>query len=286
MIEWIFLLFVPILAILVEGLFRKLVARMQNRIGPPILQPLYDLTKLWAKKPLGLENDPFFNFAPVIYFIVHLSLFLFVPLSLVAFNFDFLLLIYITILGSAFFVLSGVSSDSPYSIISSMREMVLMVCYEITLALVIVTVFIVSGTLSLAALNPGLGIVTLPLAALCLLAVSIVELHVTPFDTATAKAEILSGVEVEYPGRKMFFMKFTSYHKKLFYVLLFPTLFVGTTNWVAFVLVALLVLFALAFSQVTSPRYRVDQAFDRLLIVMVIALIEFIRISWGFVWAL
>ncbi|MCK4328160.1 MAG: NADH-quinone oxidoreductase subunit H [Candidatus Diapherotrites archaeon] len=284
--SWLFLLAVPFLAILTEGLYRKLIARMQNRVGPPIAQPLYDLLKLWGKKPLRKENDPFFKAAPVLYFLSHFALFLFVPLSIVSFSYDFILLIYLTILGSAFFILAGVSSDSPYSVIASMREMILMVVYEITLAIILVTVFMASGALSLAGLDVSFGFATLPLAALCLLAVGMVEIHVTPFDTASAKAEILSGVEVEYPGKKMFFMKSTSYLKKLFYSLLWPTLFVGTGNWLLFGLGAFGTFFVFTFSQATTPRYRVDQAFDRLLIVMVIALFEFIRVSWGFVWVL
>ena len=128
MIEWLLFLAVPFLAIVFEGAYRIAVARMQNRQGPPLLQTFYDLDKLWNKKPLRLQSDPFFRAAPILYLIATYAMFLFVPIGLVSFSYDFIFLVYLTILGSAFYVLAGVSSDSPYSIVASMRELLHMIC--------------------------------------------------------------------------------------------------------------------------------------------------------------
>ncbi|MEM0372837.1 MAG: complex I subunit 1 family protein [archaeon] len=277
---------VPLIAIIFEGLHRKFIARFENRIGPPILQPYYDLRKLWRKKTLNDGNDPFFRSAPFLYFLTTYALFLLIPFSIISFDYDFILLIYLTILGSAFYTLAGVSSDSPYAIVGSMREMILMVCYEITLAISVFTFMIFSKSLSLSAMNPNLLVLSLPLASIALIASAIVELKITPFDTAEASTEILSSMETEYSGKELFFMEITKYLKRLFYVLLIPLLFFGLSNPALYVAGGLAVLLCLSFTQASTPRYRVDQTFTYLFIIMVIALIEFIRVVGGFTWAL
>jgi len=129
MLEFSLMILVPFIAILFEGLHRKLEARFQNRIGPPIWQPLWDLWKLWQKKgsdSLANENA-FFRIPPVLYLISAIALFMFMPFFLVSFEFDFLLLIYITILYSGFYVLTAFASNSPSGIVGAMREIITMV---------------------------------------------------------------------------------------------------------------------------------------------------------------
>ena len=45
----------PFLGGLVAGIDRKVTARMQSRFGPPILQPFYDVLKLWGKQPMTVN---------------------------------------------------------------------------------------------------------------------------------------------------------------------------------------------------------------------------------------
>ncbi len=279
MIEWLVFLAVPFIAIILDGAYRIVVARMQNRQGPPLLQTFYDLDKLWGKKPFALQADPFFRAAPLLYFIATYAMFLFVPIGLVGFNYDFIFLIYLTILGSAFYVLAGVSSDSPYSIVASMREMILMVCYEITLALGIFTMIIASGATAFSGLV-GNPVLVAPFAGLALIVVVLTETHTTPFDTASAETEVLAGAETEYPGKGLFFVELTRALIKLFYAVLLPFMFFGG-NIVAIVVGVPVVYFLLAYSKVTTPRYRVDQAWWVLFVVLLVAMAEFVRVSLG-----
>lgn len=278
MIEWLVFLALPFMAVVLDGAYRIVVARMQNRQGPPLLQTWYDLDKLWGKGFLNLQDDPFFRAAPILYFIATLAMFLFVPIGLMAFQYDFIFLIYLTILASAFYVLAGVSSDSPYGIVASMREMVLMVCYEISLALGIFTIMIASGATSFAGLT-GTPILMAPFAAIVLFVVVLAETHITPFDTASAETEVLAGAETEYPGKGLFFIEFARVMHRFFYALLLPFLFFGG-NIIAVAIGAPIIYLMLAYSKVTSPRYRVDQAWWALFLVLLIALAEFVRVSW------
>ena len=83
MYEIIFFLLIPFIAMFYEGLHRKINARLQNRIGPPIIQPFYDVIKLFQKKNLRSQNDPFFKYAPLFYFLSTYTLFLFIPFSII-----------------------------------------------------------------------------------------------------------------------------------------------------------------------------------------------------------
>lgn len=278
-----FFVLVPFLALVYEGLARKLNARLQNRIGPPLRQPFYDIIKLWKKKPLKSQNDPFFKSAPVFYFISTYALFLIVPFSLIAFDFDFIFLIYLTILGSAFYVLAGASSDNPFSIVGSMREMILMIVYEITLAIVIFNFMIKEGVISFSFFSSPLMFLVLPLSAMCLIIISFVELHITPFDTSEAGAEIMVGAETEYSGKALAFMELSKYLKRIFFAFLIPLLIFGRESfWMLFVF-SIIFLFIFTVAQATTSRYRVDQAFNMYLIIMVLALIDFILISKGII---
>jgi len=280
MYQIIFFILVPFIALLYEGIFRKINARLQNRIGPPIIQPFYDIIKLFNKKPLKSQNDPFFKASPFLYFIAIYALFLFIPFSLIGFQYDFVLLVYLTILASAFYVLAGLSSDNPFGIVGSMREMILMIVYEITLVVAVFSFIIKAGILSFANFNSSFLLLSLPLSSFGLIVVSLLELHITPFDTTEAPTEIMSGSRTEYSGRNLAWMNLSMFMKRLFFVFLMPFLLFGK-DLIIILPMSIIFLFIYTFLRATTPRYRVDQAFKIYAIVMFIVLIEFVLLMRG-----
>ncbi|NYZ79971.1 NADH-quinone oxidoreductase subunit H [Candidatus Micrarchaeota archaeon] len=283
MLKIIAFLLMPFAAILAEGAGRKLKARFENRRGPPISQPFRDLAKLWGKKSSGKDNDAFFKAAPMLYFIATLAMFAIIPASLIAFNYDFIFLIYVTILANAFYILAGVSSDSPFAIVGSLREMSLMVCYEATLAMSVFSFVIYNGVVSFASFNAPFAILTLPLASIALITAALAESKTRPFDTAEADTEINASMETEYSGRDLFFMQLAKYLKKFFYVLFVPFLLIGTTDIFAYAAGCAAMIFLISFLQATSPRYRADQAFKYLLVIAALAAFDLVRAIGGLV---
>lgn len=280
MYEIVFFALVPIIALLYEGIIRKLNARFQNRVGPPLLQPFYDILKLWEKKPLKTKNDPFFRHAPLLYFVSVYALFLFIPFSILSFSYDFVFLLYLTILASSFYVLAGLSSDNPFSIIGSMREMILMVVYEITLVIAVFNFMLHANVVSFSALQPEFMLLSLPITSVCLALVSLLEVHVTPFDTTEAKTEIMGGGRTEYSGKNLALMDISMTLKRLFFVLLLPMLFFGR-DMMLLVPMSLLFLFMYAIAQATTSRYRVDQAFKFYFVVLFFVLVDFVLVVRG-----
>ena len=207
-----------------KGIDRKLAARMQSRVGPPIRQPFLDFFKLMIKENIVPENAvPWvFNGAPVLTLVSTITILYYIPFAslpaLLGDSGDLILIAYLLTIPAIGLVVGGFSSGSPYASIGAQREMVMMMSYELPL----VTVIIALGwRLSLA--YPGLNVFSLevlsanpiwnivgPLgfigAFLLLFTLAIVtpaELSIVPFDIPEAETELAGGVLVEYSGRNL-----------------------------------------------------------------------------------
>ena len=278
----VFLILIIPFSLLMEGVRRKLVARMQNRIGPPIWQPIFDVIKLWNKggsDSLASKNV-FFVVAPLLYFLVTLGLFLFVPFSIISFDFDFLLLIYLLILDSALYVLIGLASNNPYSILGSMRELILMLSYELILAVTLITIFVFNNILSVAQFDSFFLFWKLPIATVCFLSVVFMGIRVTPYDTVEATTEILESVKSEYSGKGLAFLELAKSLKLAFFAILTVFLFIGEIHLLLFFIVSILMVILFSFTQATTCRYRLDQTLNIFIFILVLALIEFTRIKF------
>lgn len=212
-----------VFALLFRGIDRKLVAHMQGRIGPPIIQPFRDVRKLLIKETVIPDGAVswLFNSAPIVCLVVTIVVLLYIPVfgqkALLDGFGDSILILYLLILPSLAFVAGGFASSSPYATVGAQREMVIMMSYEFSLALVIVAIAwrIVPLTdadpfmLSTVAAYPiwnlvgPLGIVGAVILLFALVTVTPGEVSKVPFDIAEAETEIAGGILVEYSGRNL-----------------------------------------------------------------------------------
>ena len=214
-----------ILGLILSGVDRVLVARMQGRIGPPLVQPFYDVAKLFRKQdcmPSG-ATALVFRFAPVVALAGAVTALLFVPLggleraALFLGRGDGILLLYLLLLPGLAMVVGGFASGSPYASIGAQREMLSMVSYELPLACTILTL---AWRLARAGVTAPFSLWTLadhpvwaeagPLgwagAALLLGVMLLVlpgELGRIPFDAPEAETELAGGLLIEYSGRSL-----------------------------------------------------------------------------------
>lgn len=182
----------------------KAVARMQRRIGPPLLQPFYDFVKLLGKRTPsrhGIEAD-LLRLYPAISVLSLLGALALLPVFPAGrgFSGDGVLLVALLELPSICFILAGFTSGSIYGEIGAIREAVLSVANNVVFLLAIVTVAVTNRTFRLVDLagptwNPGhwLGVLGI---LLCIPA----KLRLNPFSTSSAEQEIYSGPLTEYAG--------------------------------------------------------------------------------------
>jgi formate hydrogenlyase subunit 4 len=209
---------------LYRGIDRKLVAHMQGRVGPPIVQPFRDVQKLLMKENIIPDGaiSWLFNAAPFLALISTGSLLLFIPLfgqpALLGRYGDVILVLYLLIIPSLSFVVGGFASSSPYATVGAQREMIIMMSYEAPLAVVVLGIAWRIGQVPDAA-NPFLmstiaqypiwnllgpvGVVGALLMLLTLMVVTVGEAAKVPFDIAEAETEIAGGLLVEYSGRNL-----------------------------------------------------------------------------------
>ncbi len=182
----------------------KAVARMQQRIGPPMLQPFYDFVKLLGKRTpsrRGIEAD-LLRLWPALSVLSLAGALALLPVfpSGHGFSGDGILLVALLELPSICFILAGFTSGSIYGEIGAIREAVLSVANNLVFLLAIVTIAVTEKTFRLGDLagpswNPGhwLGVFGI---LLCIPA----KLRLNPFSTSSAEQEIYSGPLTEYAG--------------------------------------------------------------------------------------
>lgn len=181
----------PLLVGLSMGVDRKLTARLQNRMGPPIVQPFYDLFKLLGKRPMR------FNRLQVL-FAGAAMLFQAAAFFLFALGGDLLVSFFVSGAGSVCVVLGAFSTRSSYSYIGGQRELLTIFAYEPVLFLAVLAIGMISGTFLVGQITSGL--IVLPLVAAALVTVLVILTEKSPFDVATAHQEIISGPYIEYSG--------------------------------------------------------------------------------------
>ena len=194
----IYILLAPIVGGLVAGIDRKVTARMQGRVGPPILQPFYDVGKLFEKENVVVTISQ--NFWVISYLV-----FMAVSGALFFSGGDFLLVIFAFTLSHIFLVLGAYASYSPYSHVGAERELIQIIAYEPMIILTAVGMYLVTKSFNISdIIASGIPIIEfLPGVFIGYLMVLTLKLRKSPFDLSTshhAHQEIVKGVTTDFSG--------------------------------------------------------------------------------------
>ncbi len=224
MFEIILIILAPVFGGLLYGFERVVRARMQNRQGPPILQPFYDMYKLLDKQAFLV--NPYHVILGMMHFITLWAVVAFVILGQ-----NLLYIIFLHLLSSIFLILAGFSVKSIFSHIGANRELLSIIAYEPILIMVAVGFYLVDGSFDIAVIrenNPA--ILSMFLLFLSFLMVIPIKLKKSPFDAVEAHQEIVGGVEVEFSG---VFFEFLYMAKWLEYVFIYSLLMLFAGNSIA-----------------------------------------------------
>lgn len=188
----------PILGCLASGIDRKLTARLQGRVGPPLLQPYYDVRKLFSKD--NMVVNPSQNFYVIVYLV-----FIVLSLLMLVFKQDFLMIIFVYTVASVALVVGGMSTGSPYARVGSSREIMAILSYEPVLILYALAIYLLTGTFKLSALLDKSSplLMYTPLIFIAMIVVLNIKLKKSPFDYSTSHhghQELVKGMTTEYGG--------------------------------------------------------------------------------------
>ncbi|MDD5054533.1 MAG: NADH-quinone oxidoreductase subunit H [Candidatus Nanoarchaeia archaeon] len=264
----------PVFALLANGIFRKAFARFQCRKGPPIIQPFYDMMKLWKKKRAEAEeskNIVFYAglFLALFFLIILYSIFF----GIISFDHDFILFIYLLVSIEVAIICSAFASKNAFSYVGSMRELVLMIGYELIIAFSIINIMGVSGETSIFSIESSA--ISFPLSAFLLFISGFAVLRITPFDTVNAHTEISSGMPSEYSGKLLMMYYFAERLKEFIYCIFLSKIIIGWNMFTPIIAVILIIIYALM--NASSARYSFLEASKRLFLM---AIISFINLGW------
>jgi NADH-quinone oxidoreductase subunit H len=237
---------------------RKVLARMQSRIGPNragpfgILQPVADGVKLIFKEEFvpAKSDKLLFLLAPVITVIPALVITAVVPwgrvinllgrqihLYLADVNVAILYLGAVASISVYGIVIAGWSSNNKYAMMGGLRSTAQMISYELALGLSFVSVTILAGSMSLVDIveiqgaNGFLGWIvwnlSQPLAFIIFLVAAMAETNRSPFDMPEAEQELTAGYHTEYSGMKFALFFMAEYIKIIAVSMIASTLFLG-----------------------------------------------------------
>jgi len=225
----------PIIGGLLFGIDRRITARLQNRFGPPILQPFYDFFKLLGKEDIAV------NQTQKVYVLAHLF-FAMAALVMLALKQDLLMLIFLLAFSAVALVMGAMSVRSPYSKIGAQREIMCMLAYEPVLILMVFGIYKVTGSFMVDGVlnHPTPLLYTLPLIFFALLYVLTIKLRKSPFDFSTSHhghQELIKGMTTEFSGSQLALIELTHWYD-LMILLGIIALFFAQPLWVG-ILIAL-----------------------------------------------
>jgi NADH-quinone oxidoreductase subunit H len=284
-LEGIVFLLGGLVAASVIGMFahwfdRKITARVQWRVGPPLFQPVYDFVKLLAKEvviPEGASRSlfisaPMFGLAAVT--VVAALLIRTVILPGETFIGDLIVIIYLLTVPSQAVILGAFASANPLASLGGSREMKLILSYELPFILAILVPVIKSGTTIKmgeiiqyqgaqgAVIGSVSGVIAFVIALLCMQA----KLAKVPFDAPEAETEIMAGAYIEYSGALLGLFKLTQWMMMFAVPFFLMMLFIGAVNWqqswlnlVWAALIYIGILLFITLVRNTNPRLRIDQ---------------------------
>lgn len=269
------LIFTAVAGLVISWVDRFVTARVQMRVGPPFLQPFYDIVKLMVKDtcvPAGGSKGLFLS-APLIGLtgatlasvIVWRAM-----LPVQGFAGDVIVALYVLTMPAVGVVLGSFASRNPLASLGGSREMKLIISYELPFVLAILVTVIKAQTLRLtgildapAAIGDVSGVLALLAAIMCMQG----KLTLVPFDAPEAETELTGGAYIEYSGPPLAMFKLTRAMMLFTMPVFLVVVFCGGIDLMSGVVPAVLGLLkvvglvvVIVLIRNTAPRVRIDQA--------------------------
>lgn len=287
----------PAAMIILTWMERKVLARIQDRLGPNragpfgVFQAVADAIKMLTKEditPEGADRIPF-NIAPGLAAVSSVLVLAVIPFAPGVIGTDLNIgLLYVMAVG-AFGILgiliAGWSSNNKFALLGAFRAVAQLVSYEIPLVVALLTVAVTAGSMSMNTIVDGQSlangswyVISLPIAFAIFFTANLAEIGRSPFDLLEADSEIVAGFHVEYSGMKYAMFMIGEYVHMvagagltavLFFggwrgpgVELLPPFWGGLLGLTYLLVKIFFFIFVMMWFRGTFPRFRIDQMLD------------------------
>jgi len=279
-----------IIVLLLVWLERKVLARIQMRMGPMrvgfhgALQPIADAIKLISKEDIlpAWADKLVYWFAPIVVFVPAFLLWVTIPFGknmvIRSLDLGLFFIVAISVLSVLGLIMAGWGSANKYAVLGGLRAAGQLMSYEIPLIMAILTIAILSQSLNLVEIvdkqSQIPNIFIQPLGLVLFFIAGLAELGRTPFDIHHAESEVVGGPFVEYSGAHWSVFFLAEYINTFTISILTVLLFLGGWHWpnipfsgnlqtilsVFVVLIkTILVVSVIFWIRATYPRLRIDQ---------------------------
>nr|AEP20935.1 NADH dehydrogenase subunit 1 [Bos javanicus]QEU53230.1 NADH dehydrogenase subunit 1 [Bos gaurus] len=260
---------------------RKVLGYMQLRKGPNVvgpyglLQPIADAIKLFIKEPLrpATSSTSMFILAPILALGLALTMWIPLPMPypLINMNLGILFMLAMSSLAVYSILWSGWASNSKYALIGALRAVAQTISYEVTLAIILLSVLLMSGSFTLSTLiitqeQMWLILPAWPLAMMWFIS-TLAETNRAPFDLTEGESELVSGFNVEYAAGPFALFFMAEYANIIMMNIFTAILFLGTSHnphmpefyTINFTAKSLLLTMSFLWIRASYPRFRYDQ---------------------------
>lgn len=263
-------LFVLVNGIAYRWVGSKLVARLQNRVGPRWFQPAADIVKLLAKEeviPDGVDARLFVAL-PIVALAGALTAMLYLPLAglppLYSFPGDLIVAVYLLSMLTLCTGLAGANSKGRFSVIGATRALTQMFSYEAPFLLALLGPAFVAGSWQIDQIMTYTSqhwlIFSQPIGFIVALIGLMGKLELRPFDAPEAETEIVAGAVTEYSGRGLALFYLGREIELVGGLTLIAAFYLGgVNNPLDYLVKTLLLLLGVAGIQTLMPRLRIDQ---------------------------
>lgn len=285
----LFIGFITVVVLALTYAERKLIARVQQRMGPMrtgpfgLLQPVADAIKLLAKEDLtpGRSDKATFWIAPVVVFVPAFVAWVTIPFTrdIAIRNLEFGILFIIAVSGVsvAGLLMAGFGSFNKYAALGGLRAAAQLMSYELPLVVGVLGVVMIAGSMDLRVIvaeqDTVWYIALQPVAFLLFIIAGLAEVMRPPFDIPVAESELAGGPFIEYSGIHWSMFSLAEYANTFAVAVLAALLFLGgwggpapESGWAQDVVQALwltvkvsAMLGAMFWLRTSIPRLRIDQ---------------------------
>ena len=209
-----YIVLAPFVGGFLAGLDRIISARMQGRVGPPVLQPFYDVLKLFEKEKITVNKVQDFYVACFLLFVVVTGCFFFA-------GGDLLLVLFTLTTASAFLIIAAYSSNSPYAQLGAERELLQTMAYEPMVLLTAVAFYVFTGSFKVSDIMNSESMGILPMLGIFIgfMYILTIKFRKAPFDLSMshhAHQELVAGLKTEFSGTTLAMLEVAHWYENIF----------------------------------------------------------------------